>query len=181
MIEILQALLTPVIAIATTCIAYQQYRIRRDEKSLAMYDRRLSLFKAAISIVDRIRAGDTLVTDDAFSWASSVAEAEFLFGPEVQAVLDPLFEAVYEYAILTEPTTLGGQPYNTACAAAANQVEFFRQPLLAVLAPYLRPAGSASRRKRRLSVKEAEALLPEPLPESELPATGTPDSDEIPF
>src|SRR4051812_34426538 len=107
MVEILQALLTPVIAIATTYIAYQQYRIRRDEKSLAMYDRRLALFKPAISVVDRIRAGDTLVTDDAFSWASSVAEAEFLIGPEVQAVLDPLFEAVYEYAVLTEPTTLG--------------------------------------------------------------------------
>ena len=169
-IELLQALLTPVVAIATTYIAYQQYRIRRDEKSLAMYDRRLAVFKNAIGILDRIRAGDALVTEDALSWATSVAEAEFLFGSEVQALLDPLFDAVHDYAMASEPVSLGAKQYDTVCAEAAIHVEFFRRPLLETFSPYLRPAGAPLPRKRRLSVKQVETLIPQ--------KATTPNTDE---
>ena len=108
-IAISQALLTPVIAIATTYIAYQQYRIRRDERSLALYDRRLALYKLTIGIVDRIRAGHDLMMDDVFTWQNSIAEIQFLFGEEVHCVTNELFGAVLEYANLTEPVMLGAK------------------------------------------------------------------------
>lgn len=186
-IAVSQALLTPVIAVATTYIAYQQYRIRRDEKSLALYDRRLALYKAAIKIVDQVRTGQELIVDDAFEWLNSTAEIEFLFGEEVQVVTDGLFGAVYSYAMLTEPVRLGGAQFNTECADAMGVVENFRTPLQRAFAPYLRPAGSPQRRKKRLTVKAAEELVIQADPGSLIPQARTGGSkfneneDDIPF
>lgn len=173
MLDVLQALLTPTIAVVTTYIAYQQYRIRRDERSLALYDRRLAIYKNAVSALDLIRAGKPMTSADAFEWAASVAEAQFIFGEEIQAVLGPLFGAIYDFAVESEPT-IKGHPYSIACANAALHVEEFRSPLMAVVAPYLRPAGSPQRRKPRLSLSQVEALLPKPKAEPS-------SNDEIPF
>src|SRR6185312_2836025 len=93
----LQALLTPVVAIVTTYIAYQQYRIRHDERALALYDRRLAIYKLTIGIMDKIRAGNVIVIEDVWIWENSIAESRFLFGDEVQVVLNELFSALLEY------------------------------------------------------------------------------------
>jgi hypothetical protein len=159
MLEVFQALLTPTIAVVTAYIAYQQYRIRRDERSLALYDRRLALFKTAIEAVDRIRSGKEMSTDKALAWLSSVAEAQFVFGEEVQLVVEPLFEALYGFAIESEMSKREGRR-SVACATAALKVEEFRAPLMAVLMPYLRPAGSPNKRKARLSPSAVNAMLP---------------------
>jgi hypothetical protein len=154
-----QALLTPVVAIATTYIAYQQYRIRRDERSLTLYDRRLAVYRLVIGMVDRIRMGDVLIGEEAFKWLNSIAEVQFLFGEEVQLVKDELFGAVFEYAMKTEPIKVENKPFNTACAEAMGNVECFRTPVEEVFAPYLRPAGSPLRRRKRLTVKQAKELM----------------------
>jgi hypothetical protein len=159
MTEILPALLTPLVAVITTYIAYQQYRIRRDERALALYDRRLAVFKSAVSILDRVRACEHMTASDSLAWLSSVAEAPFLFGEEVQAVIEPLFGAVHDYAITVEPVSKT-KDFNTACAEAALHVEEYRNPLMEVFTPYLRPAGSPTRRKRRISLKQVSKLLP---------------------
>jgi hypothetical protein len=159
LITISQALLTPVVAVATTYIAYQQYRIRRDERSLTLYDRRLAVYRLVIGMVDRIRMGNELIGEDAFKWLNSIAEVQFLFGEEVRVVTDELFGAVFEYAMNTEPVRLGKKPFNTACAEAMGNVEFFRMPLERVFAPYLRPAGSPLRRTKRLTVQAAKDLM----------------------
>jgi len=168
MIEFLQALLTPIIAVATTLIAYQQYRIRRDERSLALYDRRLAIYKNAIGIVDKIRAGNDVTRLEAFTWLSSVAEARFLFGEEVQAVLEPLFGAVYEYAGESE-AEVNQETLSVKCADAALKVESYRNSLEKVFEPYLQPAGSPIRRKPRLSIKKVEELIPKEKPDGDVP------------
>jgi hypothetical protein len=159
MTELLQALLTPLVAVTTTYIAYQQYRIRRDERALALYDRRLAVFKSAVGILDRVRMCERMTASDSLTWLSSVAEAQFLFDEEVQAVIEPLFGAVHDYAITVEPVAKTKQ-FDTACAEAAFQVEAYRNPLIEVFTPYLRPAGLPTRRKRRLSLKQVSKLLP---------------------
>jgi hypothetical protein len=177
MTDVLQALLTPLIAIITTYIAYQQYRIRRDERSLALYDRRLALFKNAIAPIDQVHAGHRMTTAEALSLSSSVAEAQFLFGEEVQAVLAPLFSAVYEYAVESESRN-DDQLLNIARVDAALLVEAFRTPLLRVMSPYLRPAGSPQTSKPRLTVAQVEALLAQCIPPE---VTQTDDGRDIPF
>ena len=159
-IAISQALLTPVIAVATTYIAYQQYRIRRDERSLTLYDRRLSLYKLTIGVVDRIRAGNVMMCEEALTWLTSIAEVEFLFGDEVHTVTDGLFGAVYGFAVETEPIANGGtKDFDVSCMDAAYNVERFRKPLQEVFAPYLRPVGSPIRQKKRLTLTAAAKLV----------------------
>ena len=79
-IGILQALLTPTIAVTMTYIAYRQYRMARDVKAMELYDRRLRVYRATLSILDFIRRGNTLDFNRYSDWTNDVAEAEFLFG-----------------------------------------------------------------------------------------------------
>lgn len=178
MTELLQALLTPVIAVVTTYIAYQQYRIRRDERAMVLYDRRLAIFKSAIGAIDRVRAGNAMTMDDVFSWASSMTEAPFLFGKEIQAVIDPLFGTLHDYAAESEPVK-SGKPYSTACAEAALAVEALRWPVTEAFSPYLRLSGSPLWGKRRLSVKQVNNLVSDVLPTES--TTSHADDKDIPF
>lgn len=178
MTETLQALLTPLIALITAYVAYQQYRIRRDEKALELYDRRLAVFKTAISALHRIQKGDLMTVEDVHLWWASLAEARFLFGEEVQVVLESFFSAVHAYAFELEVPTQGGEPgMSVKSAEAVLEVESHYHPLIQVFTPYLRPAGSPNRRKRRLTVKEASELLSR-APKS---AIGDDDWDDIQF
>jgi hypothetical protein len=178
MTEFFQALLTPLIAIVTTYIAYQQYRIRRDERAMVLYDRRLAVFKSAIGAIDRVRAGNVIGMEDVFSWASSMTEAPFLFGKEIQAVIDPLFGALHDYAAESEPVK-NGKPYSPACAEAALAVEALRWPLTEAFSPYLQLPGSPLWGKRRLSVKQVSKLVSDVLPNES--ATSNADEKDIPF
>jgi hypothetical protein len=170
MIELLTALLTPLIAIVSAYVAYQQYRIRRDERQLVIYDRRLTIFKSAMSIVDKVHAGRAVETTEAIEWHSSVAEAQFLFGEEVPLLLDELYSRVYSYAIASETC----EDISIEVAGESLLVEEVRTPLIRVFTPYLRPAGSPNGRMRRLSAGETLALLPSskckpPVGDSDIP------------
>lgn len=178
MTELFQSLLTPLIAVVTTYIAYQQYRIRRDERAMVLYDRRLAVFKSAIGAIDRVRVGNPMGMEDVFSWASSMTEIPFLFGKEIQAVIDPLFGALHDYAAESEPVK-SGKPYSTACAEAALAVEALRWPLTEAFSPYLQLSGSPLMGKRRLSVQQVNKLVSEVLPNES--ATSTADEKDIPF
>ncbi len=72
-VDIFQALLTPLLAIVATYVAYQQYRIRQDERSLQLYDRRLAIFNRVISIVDRIFSGERIDSQEALKWIRDYA------------------------------------------------------------------------------------------------------------
>jgi hypothetical protein len=171
MLETLQALLTPLIGVITAYVAYQQYRIRKDERSLVMYDRRLAIFKNAVTMIDRVRAGLEIRPDEALTWLTSVAEANFLFGEEIPYILDEVFGSLYEYACLSE----GKPKVTSAVAEAALAVEDTRAPLHTAFKPYLRLAGSAVKKSKPLSLHEAMQLLP-----AKPAKAGSSDSD-IPF
>lgn len=187
MTEILQALLTPLLAVVATYIAYQQYRIRKDERGLVLYDRRLAVFKNAIGVLDRVRLGDDLSSSEVIAWGASVAEAKFLFGEEVEAVLDSLFSALHDYSSYGEEANRQEKKekkFLTVPALkrseAAIWVDSHEYPLMEAFSPYLRPAGSPTRRKSRLSLKQARALL-HPAPDyARYDPEGLDDTD-IPF
>lgn len=176
MTELLQALLTPLIAITMAYIAYQQYRLRLDERALVVYDRRLAIYKTAVGVLDRVRAGDSLSSTEAFSWLSSMAEAPFLFGEEIQEVIDPLFDAIYKFSVESELAP-GSPPRSWSRAEAAIDVEVFRSILMKVFSPYLRPSSSLFASKR-LSVAEVKELLRERTLDQRPDSTG---DEDIPF
>lgn len=89
-IEILSALLTPLIAVVATYIAIQQYRSEKAKARHDLYDRRMAIFKAtskylAIATTPVI-TNDSQVKEENEAYKAFVAantESEFLFDKDV--------------------------------------------------------------------------------------------------
>jgi len=165
MIEILQALLTPVIAVLTTLIGYQQYRLRRDEKALIMYDRRLKVYNQVVSVTHKVRASQPMCLQDALDWIHSLTEAGFLFGEEVEELIAEIYGSVLKWVHLTEPYKIRGEEmgfvldeWSLECANVVEEFESFAYPIEQVFSPYLHPDG-APVWKRRKSVKQLKRIL----------------------
>jgi hypothetical protein len=90
-IEILQALLTPVIALVATYIAYQQWQTNRQKLNLERYDRRLHIYEEVRKILSIIMRDANASTEDLLKFRTSVSEADFLFGSEIPEYIDQIY------------------------------------------------------------------------------------------
>ena len=87
-IEISKGLLTPVIAIVATYIAYQQWQTNRKKLNLERYDRRPRVYEEVRKILSIILRDANASTEDLLKFRTSVSEADFLFGPEISEYID---------------------------------------------------------------------------------------------
>ncbi len=91
-IEISKALLTPVIAIVATYIAWQQWQTNRQKLNLERYDRRLHVYEEVRKILSIIVRDANASTEDLLQFRTSVSEADFLFGPEIPEYIDQIYK-----------------------------------------------------------------------------------------
>ena len=91
MIEISKALLTPLIALLATYIAWQQWRTNKQKLKLEKYDRRLSVYQEVKKILSIVHRDAKASPEDLLSFRSSVSEADFLFGSEVVDYIDKIY------------------------------------------------------------------------------------------
>lgn len=91
-LEISQALLTPVIAIITTYIAYQQWQTNKQKLILDRYDRRLRVYEEVCKILSIIARDADAGYEDLLKFRTSVSEADFLFGSEVPEYIDEIYK-----------------------------------------------------------------------------------------
>ncbi|MEX2172196.1 MAG: hypothetical protein WD851_22945 [Pirellulales bacterium] len=91
-LQISQGLLTPVIAIVATYIAYQQWQTNRQKLILDRYDRRLRIYEEVRRILSIILRDANASTDDLLKFRTSVSEADFLFGPEIPEYIDEIYK-----------------------------------------------------------------------------------------
>ena len=91
-LQISQGLLTPVIAIVATYIAYQQWQTNRQKLILDRYDRRLRIYEEVRRILSIILRDAKASTDDLLKFRTSVSEADFLFGPEIPVYIDEIYK-----------------------------------------------------------------------------------------
>ncbi len=92
MIELLNAALTPLIAIIVAYIAYQQYRVNRLRLSLDLFERRLNVFEAVQDFLSAIVKAGKVDTARAVSFRSQASQAAFLFGEDITGYLDTLYK-----------------------------------------------------------------------------------------
>jgi hypothetical protein len=90
--EISKALLTPVIAIIATYIAWQQWQTNRQKLNLERYDRRLHVYEEVIKILSIIGRDDDASWEDLIQFRTAVSEADFLFGPEIPEYIDEIYK-----------------------------------------------------------------------------------------
>jgi len=89
--EVSKALLTPLIAVITTYIAWQQWKTSKQKLNLDRYDRRLRVYEEVRKILSIIFRDAKVSTDDLLKFRTSVSEADFLFGAEVPAYIDEIY------------------------------------------------------------------------------------------
>ncbi len=90
-------------------------------------------------------------------WINSVRESEFVFGEEVTDVVDYLFSKVFAFAVECESKN----DFDIKCVDASANVEWCRSLIMDVFSPYLRSAGSAARKKKRISRHYVQKLITE--------------------
>jgi hypothetical protein len=69
-----------------------QWRIRKTDLNLALYDRRLAVYKALDSFYGEVAAAETVKYAVALKLRVETAEAPFLFPTEIQEHLDEVFK-----------------------------------------------------------------------------------------
>jgi len=82
-VEILSALLTPVIAIVTTYIAIQQYRNERAKTRRELYEKRLEVYQASSKFLNFSWSDNLLSHDVLRELNSAVYESPFLFENDI--------------------------------------------------------------------------------------------------
>jgi len=91
-IEISTALLTPVIAVIATYIAWQQWQTNKQKLNLERYDRRLRIYEEVRKILSIILRDADASTEDLLKFITSVSEADFLFGPEITEYINQIYK-----------------------------------------------------------------------------------------
>jgi uncharacterized ubiquitin-like protein YukD len=90
-VRLSQALLTPLIAIVATYIAWQQWRTNKQKLTLDRYDRRLRIYEEVRKILSIILRDAKVSFDDLLKFRTSVSEADFLFGEEISKYIDEIY------------------------------------------------------------------------------------------
>ena len=90
-VQILQALLTPLIAIIATYIAYQQWNTNKQKLKMEKYERGLRVYQEVVKILRLIGRDLDPKLDDLLGFWVAVAETDFLFGPEIRQYIEEIF------------------------------------------------------------------------------------------
>jgi hypothetical protein len=73
-------------------VAIKQYLINRRKLDLDRYEPRLRIYNEVKQILGVARRDASLQQSDLLKFYTSVAEADFLFGPEIRAYIDEIFK-----------------------------------------------------------------------------------------
>lgn len=90
--ELSKALMTPLIAVVATYIAWQQWKTNQLKLHLDRYDRRLKVYEEVRQILSVIVRDAKASYDDLLRFRRAVSEADFLFGPEIPAYIDEIYQ-----------------------------------------------------------------------------------------
>jgi hypothetical protein len=80
------------IAIAVAYIAWQQYEINRRQYRLALFDKRLAIYTAAMARCSSIIRKGRSDLQENFDFSRETRDHEFLFGPEVGIFIDGIWD-----------------------------------------------------------------------------------------
>ncbi len=90
--EVSKALLTPLIAVLATYIAWQQWKTNQHKWVLDRYDRRLRVYEEVRTILSIIVRDGKASYEDLLKFRTSVFDADFLFGPEIMEYIDEIYK-----------------------------------------------------------------------------------------
>lgn len=87
-LQILQSLLTPVIAGIAVYIAWQQWQANKLKLALDRYDRRLRVYQHVVGFLSLVLRDFKPEVHDVIKFRVETSEADFLFGPDIPAYIE---------------------------------------------------------------------------------------------
>ena len=91
-LEISKALLTPLIAIVATYIAWQQWKTNQLKLHLDRYNRRLRIYEEVRQILSIIARDAKASYEDLLKFNRATSEADFLFGADIPSYLHEIYQ-----------------------------------------------------------------------------------------
>jgi hypothetical protein len=92
--EFIKGALTLTIAAAAVYIAYQQWQTNKQKFILDRYDRRIKVYDAVIKILRSILQKNKVTDDELYDFETSTSESDFLFGPEITAYIEEIYDHI---------------------------------------------------------------------------------------
>lgn len=87
LVPVLSALLTPIIAIITAYIAYQQWRTNRNKLKLDLFDRRFVVYDAARNLIRDVLTQTHPSDEQLLAFRAKTGEASFLLNESIARYL----------------------------------------------------------------------------------------------
>ncbi len=94
-INILQGLLTPVIALLALYIAYQQWQVNERKYHLDLYERRLRVYREVVAFLSRVFRDFKPDITELQAFIASTAEADFLFDADIPTYRDEIYKRAW--------------------------------------------------------------------------------------
>ena len=101
-IDILSALLVPVIAIVGLIITYQQYKINQQRLKHELYERRLVIFKHMKTYLSEILSSGTVTYQRAMQFNYDVAESTFILNEDINNRIKEIYSKSVDMATIYE-------------------------------------------------------------------------------
>lgn len=91
-VPVLQALLTPAIAIAATAIAFVQLHLARQRLRFDLLDRRLLVFESTRELISKLIWHGTLSETEIRDFRIATSETRFIFDQTIEQYIDGIWE-----------------------------------------------------------------------------------------
>src|SRR5215218_777262 len=96
-VQYLQALATPFLAVLALVVAVGQWRTAHQRAVLDLFDRRMARYEAIRQIVSQVVREGSVRNEDALAFLRVTSDVEFLFRGEVKTYLDGLHKAMLNH------------------------------------------------------------------------------------
>jgi hypothetical protein len=90
-LQISQGLLTPVIALITVYIAWQQWKLNKQKYGLDTYERKLRIYQRVVEMLRLIMTNAKPEIQDILKFGVDTTEADFLFPDEISEYINEIY------------------------------------------------------------------------------------------
>jgi hypothetical protein len=139
-VSVLNALLTPLIAVIATYIAWQQSKGNQLKLKMERFDRRIRIYQEVVKMLRTCVNGGLREFSVILEFGASTAQADFLFDPEIRLYLNEISTlaakmraANVQYRDFTQPVHVGYNHEKIASETTA-QVSWFTEQLVGFIA-----------------------------------------------
>jgi hypothetical protein len=98
-IQILSALLTPLIVAIAVYVARQQWRTTRTKFSRDTYERRLPIYRATMTLAATAMTKGTVSNEDLHGFSMKTTEARFFYNDEIARFLEEMQQQALDLQI----------------------------------------------------------------------------------